>query len=52
MSDVLGDACRPDESVWGRVACSPVISREKKMPIEMACPLFINVARIPDACPR
>ena len=45
-------ACSPCVERSGQVAWSPLISSEKNTPIEIAFPLFWNVARIPDAWPR
>src|SRR5438132_1472378 len=45
-------ATRPEPRVWGRVDARPAIIREKKTPIDSTMPLFMNVARIPDAAPR
>src|SRR5947199_8541645 len=45
-------ATRAEPSVWGRVDARPAIISEKKTPIDNTMPLFMNVARMPDAAPR
>ena len=45
-------ATRPVLKVWGRLLASPAIISEKNRPIDSTMPLFMNVARMPDAAPR
>ena len=45
-------ATSPCSIVAGRDDASPAIISEKNRPIDSTIPLFMNVARIPDAAPR
>src|SRR5262249_34582152 len=53
-ASAAGTPCarRPELSVRGRVAASPAIIREKKIPMDSDMPEFWNVDRMPEAAPR
>ncbi len=45
-------AVSPALIVWGRAEARPAIISEKNRPMDNSTPLFMNVARMPEAEPR